>query len=116
MGANRKILGALSLVLFLITALPLAQEKKTPRKPGHLFPAERVESLETGNRDEWQKPAEIMKALDIKTGDTVADIGAGGGYLTVKLARQVGEQGTVYACDIQKPLIDYIEKRVAKEG
>ncbi|MBI1748446.1 MAG: methyltransferase domain-containing protein [Acidobacteria bacterium] len=116
MRTKKQILGATLLILAFGVTVVVSQENRPPRKPGHLFPAERVEQLEAGERDVWQRPTEIMNALNIKDGDTVADIGAGGGYFTVKLARWVGERGTVYACDIQKKLIDHIVQRIAKEN
>jgi ubiquinone/menaquinone biosynthesis C-methylase UbiE len=89
---------------------------KAKRKPGHLCPPSRIESLESGERDKWQKSDEIMDALQIKPGRVVADVGAGGGYFTVKLARRVEESGAVYAVDIQKEMIAHIDQRVQKEA
>jgi len=57
-----------------------------------------------------------LNALDIKKGQTVADIGAGSGYLTVKLSECVGVTGTIYAADIQQEMLDYINKRLAEKG
>jgi ubiquinone/menaquinone biosynthesis C-methylase UbiE len=57
-----------------------------------------------------------MDALGIADGSVVADMGAGGGWFTVRLARRVGPRGRVYAEDIQPQMIESIERRVKREG
>ena len=57
-----------------------------------------------------------MDALGIADGAVVADLGAGGGWFTIRLARRVGPNGAVYAEDIQRPMIEAIERRVQREG
>ena len=83
---------------------------------GRLFPPEDLGLLEGPDRDAWQKPEQIMDALGIADGATVADLGAGGGWFTVRLARRVGPTGLVYAEDIQPQMIDSIQRRVEREG
>jgi len=56
--------------------------------------------IERTSRDEWQKVDEIFAAMGVSPGDTVADVGAGEGFLSVRLSHAVGEQGRVYAEDI----------------
>ena len=72
--------------------------------------------LEGPDRDAWQRPDQIMDALQIGEGSVVADLGAGGGWFTVRLARRVGPNGRVYAEDIQPEMIEAIERRVQREG
>jgi ubiquinone/menaquinone biosynthesis C-methylase UbiE len=72
--------------------------------------------LEGPDRDDWQQPDQVMDRLGISDGSKVADIGAGGGWFTVRLARRVGPNGVVYAEDIQKPMIESIARRVKREG
>src|SRR3954470_18965785 len=81
-----------------------------------LFPPESLGMLEGPDRDAWQRPDQIMDALQIGENSVVADIGAGGGWFTVRLARAVGPNGTVYAEDIQPQMIQAIERRMAREG
>ena len=81
-----------------------------------LFPPEDLGLLEAPDRAIWQKPDEIMDALHIADGATVADVGAGAGWFTVRLARRVGPRGRVYAEDIQRPMLDAINYRVGREG
>lgn len=103
-----KILGAVLLVF--CCAVPLGAQHP------HLFPPEDLGQLEGPDRDAWQKPDQIMDALLIGDGSVVADLGAGGGWFTVRLARRVGPNGLVYAEDIQRPMIEAIQQRVRLEG
>ncbi len=68
--------------------------------------------LERPEREVEEQPAKLMAALKLKPGDVVADIGAGSGYFTFRLADQVGPQGKVYAVDIQPEMLDIIRKRM----
>ena len=79
---------------------------------GRLFPPEELGALEGPDRDAWQDPERIMDALGITSGTTVADVGAGGGWFTIKLANRVGPKGLVYAEDIQREMIESINRRV----
>jgi ubiquinone/menaquinone biosynthesis C-methylase UbiE len=90
----------------------LAQE---PRH-GRLFPPEDLGVLEGPDRDAYQMPDAIMDALGIADGSHVADIGAGGGWFTVRLARRVGPNGVVYAQDVQPQMVEAIRRRVDREG
>ena len=92
-----------------------AQPRASQRKP-RLFPPENLGLLEPPDRDDWNKPDLIMDALGIADGGVVADLGAGGGWFTVRLARRVGPNGTVYAQDIQPQMIEAINRRVQHEG
>lgn len=81
-----------------------------------LFPPQDLGLLEGPDRDAYQRPDQIMDALQIGEGSVVADLGAGGGWFTVRLARNVGPNGLVYAEDIQPQMIEAIERRVQREG
>jgi predicted methyltransferase len=72
--------------------------------------------LEGPDRDQWQQPEQVMDVLGIADGSRVADLGAGGGWFTVRLARRVGPNGRVYAQDIQPLMLDAIRRRVHAEG
>jgi predicted methyltransferase len=88
----------------------------SPQRTGHLFPPENLGLLESPDRAAWQKPDQIMDALGIADGSTVADIGAGAGWFTIQLARRVGPNGVVYAEDIQRQMLEAIRRRVSREG
>jgi arsenite methyltransferase len=62
-------------------------------------------------RDEWQKPDEVIRALALRPGDRVADLGSGEGYFTFRLANAVGPNGKVYAVDVDKGLNDAVARR-----
>jgi ubiquinone/menaquinone biosynthesis C-methylase UbiE len=67
-------------------------------------------------RDEWQKPAALVSALGLAPGATVADLGAGTGYLSRYLAASVGPGGTVLAVDTEPNLVRHLRDRAEKEG
>ena len=67
------------------------------------------------NRDEWQRPVEVMDALGVKPGHKVADIGSGSGYFTFHLAARVGAEGKVYAVDIDQAALNKVQRRKERE-
>ena len=95
---------------------PVAPAMAQDLPHARLFPPEDLGLLEGPDRSLWQKPDEIMDALNIADGSTVADVGAGAGWFTVRLARRVGPNGRVYAEDIQRPMLEAIGYRVSREG
>lgn len=97
-------------------ALASEQGQTAPPRHGKLFPPIDLGLLEGPDRDAWQKPDQIMDALGIADGSGVADIGAGAGWFTIRLARRVGPNGKVYAQDVQRQMLEAIRRRVAKEG
>ena len=66
-------------------------------------------------RDEWQKPQEVIAALDLGPRAVVADIGAGTGYFAVRLAQRL-PGGKVYAVDIEPDMVKYLAARAEREG
>ncbi len=68
------------------------------------------------DRDEWQRPDEVIHALSIKPGDHIADLGAGSGYFTFRLADAVGPTGRVYAVDIDADMNADLMKRVKAQA
>ncbi len=93
-----------------------ASQDLAPQQHGRLFPPQDLGLLEGPDRDAWQKPEQIMDTLAIADGSAVADIGAGAGWFTIRLARRVGPNGTVYAQDVQRQMLEAIRRRVAREG
>jgi ubiquinone/menaquinone biosynthesis C-methylase UbiE len=83
---------------------------------GRLFPPEALGDLEGPDRDAWQMPDVVMDAMGIADGSHVAEIGAGGGWFTVRLARRVGPNGLVYAQDVQSQMLEAIRRRMDREG
>jgi ubiquinone/menaquinone biosynthesis C-methylase UbiE len=81
-----------------------------------LFPPSDLGLLDAPDRDLWQRPDQIMDAMGIADASIVADIGAGSGWFTIRLARRVGPRGLVYAEDVQKEMITALSRRVGREG
>lgn len=68
------------------------------------------------DRDRWQKPEDIIEAMEIEEAMTVADIGAGTGYFVPFLSEAVGEEGRVFAVDIEASMIEYMDDMIADAG
>jgi len=109
---------ALALALAMVNSqLPTTSAQTAPPpRHGRLFPPLDLGLLERPDRALWQKPEQIMDALHVAEGSTVADIGAGAGWFTIRLAQRVGPNGVVYAQDVQRPMIEAIKRRVSREG
>ena len=63
-----------------------------------------------------EKPEMVIEAMEIRPGMTVAEIGAGSGFFSRRLAKAVGPTGKVYAEDIQPEMLELLKKNDAKEG
>jgi arsenite methyltransferase len=108
------------LIAFSWIALPvlLLAQNQAPQKTKeqiakmHQDPKAYIAMLENPQRDSEQKPEEVLKALAIKPGETIADIGAGSGYFAFKFAKQVGDSGRVYAVDINSDMILYMNGKI----
>jgi cyclopropane fatty-acyl-phospholipid synthase-like methyltransferase len=74
-----------------------------------------IAMLEREERDDFQKPDEVMRTLDFREGERVADVGAGSGYFTVRVARAVGATGSVLATDIRQEMLDFLQNRLREE-
>lgn len=66
-------------------------------------------------RDAWQKPHQVIQALGLKPDAVVADLGAGTGYFSVRLARML-PKGKVYAVDLEPDMVKYLGERARREG
>lgn len=105
-------------LILLVSAVAMGQQHGAHKKGHHH--GERtaegwIRSLENPERDEWQQPARVVESLRLQAGQSVADIGAGSGYFAVRMAREVGEKGKVFAVDIDRGLIDHLAKRGREE-
>jgi protein-L-isoaspartate O-methyltransferase len=72
--------------------------------------------LEDPERDRWQMPERVVDALGLRPGDVACDVGAGTGYLALRMARAVGSTGVVYAIDVDQRMIEEIGKRIGESG
>ncbi|HZR82445.1 MAG TPA: class I SAM-dependent methyltransferase [Candidatus Binatia bacterium] len=73
-------------------------------------------AYEGWGRDRWQQPDRVLEAIGVHDGERVADVGAGGGYFTFRLAKAVGSTGVVYAVDVDPDMIDYLRTRARDDG
>ncbi|MBI3799154.1 MAG: methyltransferase domain-containing protein, partial [Deltaproteobacteria bacterium] len=72
--------------------------------------------LERPDREATEQPEKVLDALKIAPGSTVADIGAGTGYFSVRLAQRVGPQGRVLATDIQSQMLALLKENIHAAG
>jgi arsenite methyltransferase len=105
----------------MLVVIPAVAQDQTPRSHEemhrlHQDPKAYIAMLEDPKRDEYQKPHEVMMALSLKPGETVADIGSGSGYFTLRIAAHVGDKGRVFAVDIDPELIRFLNRRIRDAG
>ncbi len=74
-----------------------------------------VKKFDDPARDEWQKPDEVIKALKIGENDKIADIGAGTGYFSLRIA-QAYPSVKVYAADVEPSMVKYLKKKTQMKG
>ncbi len=86
------------------------------REIAHVMGYQAAGWLERTEREKEEEPAKLLKALDVKPGMVIADVGAGSGYHTFRLAPLVGEKGKVLAVDVQPEMIKLLTDRAKKEG
>lgn len=73
-------------------------------------------AYEDPGRDDWQQPDRVIAALALEPGQRVADVGAGGGYFTFRLAEAVGPAGQVLAADVDEGLLAYVAAEARRRG
>ena len=71
-----------------------------------------LEQLDSEDRDQYQKPRQVIDALNLKPGLAVADLGSGSGYFTRRFIEAVTETGKVYAVDVEPEMLKYAEESV----
>ena len=94
----------------------LAQQEKRTRVPAPVMSFHGAKWLERPSRLEEERPYEVLKAMDLTPGMTVADIGCGSGYYARKMAEAVGPDGVVYGVDIQPEMLEIMREICEKEG
>ena len=72
--------------------------------------------LERAERADEERPDLVLAALELKPGMAVADIGAGTGYYSWRVAQRVGTGGTVYAVDVQPEMVRLLERQLSRRG
>jgi ubiquinone/menaquinone biosynthesis C-methylase UbiE len=80
------------------------------------FAASQAHRLDDPARKVWLSPAEVLEALGLRAGDTVADVGAGTGYFSLPMAQAVAPEGKVYAVDAQAEMLALLIQKVEEAG
>jgi ubiquinone/menaquinone biosynthesis C-methylase UbiE len=106
-------------VFGLLLALSLshdlrAQEHAENAHHGFQDTSHWVRVFESPARAKWQKPDQVVRVLNLKPGQTVADIGAGTGYFTRRFARAVGASGEAIGLDIEPGMVAYMKADAKK--
>jgi ubiquinone/menaquinone biosynthesis C-methylase UbiE len=111
---QRKACTSLSIPLFIVLACwmlldgpTVAQSQHQHRRPENI--TQYLEHLDSSERDQYQKPLQVVEALNLKPGQAVADLGSGSGYFTRRLVGAVTETGKVYAIDVEPEMLRYVE-------
>ena len=107
----------MTLLALLAVPFSAAAQDALKRDPHEMHQLHRdsnayISMLEDPKRDAYQKPHEVLTALAIKPGEVIADIGAGSGYFTFRLAHHVGDKGKVYAVDVSPDMILHLNRRI----
>src|SRR5205085_9767669 len=93
-----------------------SEHRLTGRKIAAIMGMGGADWLERSAREKEEAPEAALDAIGIQKGMTVADVGAGTGYFSIRLARRVGPTGKVYANDIQPEMLDRLRERSESEG
>jgi ubiquinone/menaquinone biosynthesis C-methylase UbiE len=87
-----------------------AEEHQRHRQPTDI--KKYLEQLDSEDRDQYQKPRQVIEALNLRPGLAVADLGSGSGYFTRRFIEAVTETGKVYAVDVEPEMLKYTEESV----
>ena len=105
------------ILLALLSACPgfsQAEHPLTGRKIAPVMGVAGADWLERSEREKEEAPESALDQMGVQRGMTVADIGAGTGYFSIRLARRVGPTGRVYANDVQPEMLDRIRQKSEK--
>jgi ubiquinone/menaquinone biosynthesis C-methylase UbiE len=115
-GSSQRVLAAFLFGLLLGLLHPHFLAAQNSQRPTSTPYSGDLSIFETPGRDERLQIQRVMDLLSIEHGSSVADLGAGSGWFTVRAAARVGATGTVYAEDINPEAIKYIKQRIQKEN
>ena len=107
-----KFLFQLTLIFFLVYYFNLS----FAQQHDHENQTEQIQSDADKERFYWQMPNRIMEEIGIEEGMVIADVGAGEGYFTLRIAERIGSEGTVYASDIDKHALQILEEKASEAG
>lgn len=110
---------AVSVAIVIMAAVLVEAQRRHPVSGRQFAPVMGVGGagwLERPERESEEAPSKAIEALDLKPGMVVADIGAGSGYYTSRMAKRVSPTGRVFATDIQPGMIELLNRRVSSEA
>ena len=102
------------LILFNVAMLAQTEHPVTGRKIAPVMGMGGADWLERPEREWEESPDQMLDTLELKPGQTVADVGAGVGYLTLRIAKRVTPGGKVYGVDVQREMLVRLRKNAAK--
>jgi ubiquinone/menaquinone biosynthesis C-methylase UbiE len=115
----RTLVSAVLLIAAAAAAISTAQQPGVHPVSGRVFALPMgvagADWLDRREREDEENPDLAMRLIRVARGSAVADLGAGSGYFTVRLARAVGSAGKVYAVDIQQGMLDLLQRAVTRE-
>lgn len=119
-GAGLAVMRALCGLILLLGALPLFAEQNVNPGINRQYSTPDVTRwrgvFERDGREVWDRRADIIRHLRLRPGQTVADIGAGTGFFSVLMAREVNPAGRVYAVDVAPTFVDATVQRARDQG
>lgn len=116
LARRRPLLG---LLLWGVATAAAAQERPAPirpRAPAGVMSFRGADWLERPQRVQEERPTEVLRVMALAPGDVVADVGAGSGYFTRRMAPLVAPTGTVYAVDVQQEMLEILAANVQEAG
>ncbi len=116
--AARLVVSGVAVAVALVVFVAAARQERHPvsgRVIAHTMSVLGAPWLDRPERESEEQPTRAVKALGLKAGMVIADVGAGSGYYTVRLARAVGPTGQVYATDLQPGMLELIRGKIARE-
>ena len=118
--SHRRLLTAFAIGFGCLGLAGGAQQHQPGSKPDHMQhrfddPERYAKSFDDPARDAWQMPSRVIETLALSPTSSVADIGAGTGYFSVRLAKAI-PGGTVYAVDVEPSMLDHIRQRALGDG
>ncbi len=121
---GRNVIAIILVILFLLYPVagfpmqpaPKHSERHTVPKVGFSDVEKWTKVFEDPKRAAWQKPEEVIEKLVLKSGDSVADIGAGTGYFTRLFAQAVGPNGRALGLEVEQSMVNYMIEDARKLG
>lgn len=111
------MLAALAIILCCAAPTPRrADQPEAKRTPAPVISVAGADWLERPEREVEDRPDLVLAEMKLKDGDVVADVGAGSGFFTRRLAKAVAPRGKVYANDIQPGMLEILRDNLKRDG